>query len=395
MLLTDIQLYTDCWENKFCVIIPSYNNATKIEAVINEVLLQTNNVIVINDGATDNTAQLLAHYKNIKVISYPQNKGKGYAVKKGFKKAIELGYEYAITIDSDGQHCAEDISKFINACFINQNAIIIGNRSIIKGKISRKSSFANNLSNFWFLVITGIKLDDTQSGFRLYPIKKMQHILTLTRRYEFEIEIMVKASWQNIPIESIPISVIYPPENERISHFRPVVDFIRIGLLNSWLVFLSLTFFRPFAFIKKLNKKYIVDFFNQNLVKTKDNNFKIVGSIMFGVFMGIIPLWGYQLITAIALAYVFRLNKLIVGVAANISITPMIPVIIYLSYLTGGIVLGTDISKLPFNAGLSVELFTTNIKQYLIGSFVLASFVSSLIGTFFYILLLFVRKEHR
>jgi len=116
---------------------------------------------------------------------------------------------------------------------------------------------------------------------------------------------------------------------------------------------------------------------------------------MFGVFMGIIPLWGYQLITAIALAYVFRLNKLIVGVAANISITPMIPVIIYLSYLTGGIVLGTDISKLPFNAGLSVELFTTNIKQYLIGSFVLASFVSSLIGTFFYILLLFVRKEHR
>jgi len=393
--LTDIQLYTDCWENKFCVIIPSYNNATKIEAVINDVLLQTNNVIVINDGATDNTAQLLAHYKNIKVISYPQNKGKGYAVKKGFKKAIELGYEYAITIDSDGQHCAEDISKFINACFINQNAIIIGNRSIIKGKISRKSSFANNLSNFWFLVITGIKLDDTQSGFRLYPIKKMQHILTLTRRYEFEIEIMVKASWQNIPIESIPISVIYPPENERISHFRPVVDFIRIGLLNSWLVFLSLTFFRPFAFIKKLNKKYIVDFFNQNLVKTKDNNFKIVGSIMFGVFMGIIPLWGYQLITAIALAYVFRLNKLIVGVAANISITPMIPVIIYLSYLTGGIVLGTDISKLPFNAGLSVELFTTNIKQYLIGSFVLASFVSSLIGTFFYILLLFVRKEHR
>ncbi|NCO55082.1 MAG: DUF2062 domain-containing protein [Bacteroidetes bacterium] len=393
--MTDIQLYTDCWENKFCVIIPSYNNATKIEAVINDVLLQTNNVIVINDGATDNTAQLLAHYKNIKVISYPQNKGKGYAVKKGFKKAIELGYEYAITIDSDGQHCAEDISKFINACFINQNAIIIGNRSIIKGKISRKSSFANNLSNFWFLVITGIKLDDTQSGFRLYPIKKMQHILTLTRRYEFEIEIMVKASWQNIPIESIPISVIYPPENERISHFRPVVDFIRIGLLNSWLVFLSLTFFRPFAFIKKLNKKYIVDFFNQNLVKTKDNNFKIVGSIMFGVFMGIIPLWGYQLITAIALAYVFRLNKLIVGVAANISITPMIPVIIYLSYLTGGIVLGTDISKLPFNAGLSVELFTTNIKQYLIGSFVLASFVSSLIGTFFYILLLFVRKEHR
>lgn len=393
--MADIQSHISSLEENFCVIIPTYNNASKIEAVIKEVLLQTKNVIVVNDGATDNTLQLLEKFKNIEIISYPQNKGKGYAIKKGFKKAIELGFANAITIDSDGQHCAEDIPKFIEANKQKKDSIIIGTRSIIKGKISRKSSFANNISNFWFLVITGIKLDDTQSGFRLYPIKVMKHILTLTRRYEFEIEIMVKASWQNIPIESIPISVIYPPEKERITHFRPVVDFVRISLLNSWLVFLSLTFFKPFAFIKKINRKNIVDFFNQNLVKTNDNNFKIVGSIMFGVFMGIIPLWGYQLITAIALAYVFKLNKLIVGVAANISITPMIPVIIYLSYLTGGIVMGTDISQLPFNAGFSLDLFTLNIKQYLVGSFVLASIASSLIGTFFYILLLFVRKDHR
>ncbi len=392
--MTELQQHTS-WQDKFCVIIPTYNNGSKIEAVIKDVLLQTNNVIVVNDGATDRTSQILNNFKNINIISYSKNKGKGYAIKKGFKKALELGYEYAITIDSDGQHSANEIPQFIDACFKNKDAIIVGTRSIVDGNIPRKSSFANSLSNFWFLVITGIKLDDTQSGYRLYPIKKMQHIKLLTRRYEFEIEVMVKASWHNIPIESIPISVIYPPVNERITHFRPFVDFVRISLLNSWLVFLSLTFYRPFSFIKKLNKKNIADFFNQNLVKTRDNNYKIVGSIMFGVFMGIIPLWGYQLITAIALAYVFKLNKLIVGVAANISITPMIPVIIYLSYLTGGLVMGTDISKLPFNAGLSIYLFTLNIKQYLVGSFVLASLASSFIGIFFYILLLFIRKDHR
>jgi len=204
---------------------------------------------------------------------------------------------------------------------------------------------------------------------------------------------MVKASWHHIPITSIPVEVIYPPENERISHYRPFVDFVRISLLNSWLVFISLTFYRPLDFIRKLNRKNINEFFIQNLIKTKDNNFKIVGSIMFGVFMGIIPIWGYQLITAIALAHIFKLNKLIVGVSANISITPMIPVIIYLSYLTGGLVLGTDISKLPFNAGFSVNLFTDNIKQYFVGSFVFASAASSLIGLFFYIMLLIVRKK--
>lgn len=390
--MTDKQAYLNP-EDRYCVIIPTYNNASKIEEVIEGVLKQTPNIIVVNDGATDSTFSVLAKYQNITTISYPNNKGKGYAIKKGFKKAIELGFNYAITIDSDGQHDANEIPKFVEAHKTNKEAIIIGARKIINGNVPRKNSFANNFSNFWFLVITGIKLDDTQSGFRLYPLNKMRKIRLLTRRYEFEIEVMVKASWKNIPIDSIPISVFYPPTEERITHFRPFIDFFRIGLLNSWLVFLSLAFYRPFAILKKLNRKNIAEFFDQNLIRTKDSNAKIVLSIMFGVYMGIIPLWGYQLISAIALAHMFKLNKLIVGVAANISITPMIPVIIYLSYLTGGIAMGTDISTLPFNAGFSLDLFALNIEQYLIGSVLLASGVSALFGLFFYILLLILRRK--
>lgn len=390
--MTDNQIYIEHLE-KTCIIIPTYNNASKINEVIDNVFNYCKNIIVVNDGSTDNSENILNEYHNIHIITYPINKGKGYAIKKGFKKALELNFDYVITIDSDGQHNPANITDFINKNIESDNSLIIGSRNIVKGKISKKSSFANNLSNFWFYVTTGIKLDDTQSGYRLYPINKMRHFNLLTRRYEFELEVMVKASWHHIPITSIPVEVIYPPENERISHYRPFVDFVRISLLNSWLVFISLTFYRPLDFIRKLNRKNINEFFIQNLIKTKDNNFKIVGSIMFGVFMGIIPIWGYQLITAIALAHIFKLNKLIVGVSANISITPMIPVIIYLSYLTGGLVLGTDISKLPFNAGFSVNLFTDNIKQYFVGSFVFASAASSLIGLFFYIMLLIVRKK--
>jgi glycosyltransferase involved in cell wall biosynthesis len=390
--LSENQSYSISKE-KYCVIIPTYNNASKIEAVIEDVLKETQNIIVVNDGATDDTALILEKYKTLTIISYTKNKGKGFAIKKGFKKAIELGFDYAITIDSDGQHIASEIPNFVTAHNKNKDAIIIGARTTINGNVPRKNSFANKFSNFWFLVITGIKLDDTQSGFRLYPLNKMRKIRLLTRRYEFEIEVMVKASWKNIPIESIPISVIYPPTEERITHFRPVADFFRISLLNSWLVFLSLAFYRPFAILKKLNRKNIAEFFDQNLIRTKDSNAKIILSIMFGVYMGIIPLWGYQLISAIALAHVFKLNKLIVGVAANISITPMIPIIIYLSYLTGGIVMGTDISTLPFNAGFSLDLFTLNIEQYLLGSVILASGVSALFGLFFYILLLVLRRN--
>ena len=392
IILIEQQAYSFKKE-KFCVIIPTYNNASKIEAVVEGVLQQTRNIIIVNDGSTDSTASILEQYKNITIVSYPKNRGKGFALKTGFNKALEAGFEYAITIDSDGQHNAGEIPNFVAAHKQNKDALIIGVRKTIEGNVPRKNSFANRFSNFWFLVITGIKLDDTQSGYRLYPINKLQHIKLRTSRYEFELEVMVKASWKNLPIESIPISVIYPPGNKRITHFRPFIDFFRIGLLNSWLVFFSLTFYRPFAFIKKLNGKNIGEFFNKNIIQTKDSNSKIVLSIMLGVFMGILPIWGYQLITAIALAYLFKLNKLIVGVAANISITPMIPVIIYLSYVTGGIAMGNNITGIPINSGYNTDLLTSNTEQYLIGSIVLATFAAIFFGLFFYVLLLIIRKR--
>lgn len=249
--LTQQQLYSDSGE-KFCVIIPTYNNASKIEDVIKGVLKQTKNIIVVNDGSTDNTKIIIEKFKEIVIVSYSKNKGKGYAIKHGFKKALELGFNSAITIDSDGQHLASDMPEFISAYNKNKNAIIIGARTTINGSVPRKNSFANKFSNFWFLIISGIRMPDTQSGFRLYPINKMQNIKYVSSRYEFEIEVMAKASWRGIPIISIPISVIYPPENERITHFRPFIDFFRISLLNSWLVFLGLAVYRPLNITKKL-----------------------------------------------------------------------------------------------------------------------------------------------
>jgi glycosyltransferase involved in cell wall biosynthesis len=253
--LIDQQIYSDS-EEKFCVIIPTFNNASKIEEVINGVLNHIKNIIVVNDGTTDNTEIILDKFKKIVVVSYSKNKGKGYALKQGFKKALELGYNYAITIDSDGQHSASEIPEFIKTCNNHKDALIIGARTTINGNVPRKNSFANKFSNFWVFIITGIKLIDTQSGFRLYPLNKMQNIKFVSRRYEFELEVLAKASWRNIPIISIPISVFYPPNNERITHFRPFIDFLRISLLNSWLVFLGLAIYRPLNITKSLFRKF-------------------------------------------------------------------------------------------------------------------------------------------
>ena len=98
-----------------CTIIPTYNNAGTIERVVRETLEQCDDVIVVNDGSTDETTTILHAIDGITLIEYAQNKGKGHALRCAFKKAIEMGFSYSITLDADGQHYPEDISKFLQA----------------------------------------------------------------------------------------------------------------------------------------------------------------------------------------------------------------------------------------------------------------------------------------
>ena len=226
---------------KVCVLIPTYNNERTLKRVIEGVLQYTTHVIVINDGSTDATTQILKNYLQLEQIHVPQNKGKGNALRVGFKKATALGYHYTITIDSDGQHYPEDIPVFIDALekAENKNLLLIGARNMSQEGVPGKSSFGNKFSNFWFWLETGTKLTDTQSGFRLYPLKTLEKLKFYTNKFEFEIEVIVKAAWKDVEVKNVPIEVLYDA-NERVSHFRPFKDFTRISILNTCLVFLTI-----------------------------------------------------------------------------------------------------------------------------------------------------------
>ena len=118
-----------------------------------------------------------------------------------------------------------------------------------------KSSFGNKFSNFWFNLETDIKLPDTQSGYRVYPVKAMENINFFTRKFEFEIEVIVRAAWAGIDVMAIPVKVYYPPAGERVSHFRPFNDFTRISILNTVLVFLTFFWIKPRNFYRSIKKK--------------------------------------------------------------------------------------------------------------------------------------------
>ncbi len=363
---------------KVCVIIPTYNNATTIERVILDVLKYTQNVIVVNDGSTDGTQNIIENIGAIVLETYMPNAGKGMALRCGFKRAVALGYNYAITIDSDGQHFAKDLPVFIEALRLNGSALIMGARNMnTADNVPAKSSFGNKFSNFWYKVETGIALPDTQTGYRLYPLESIRKMKFFTRKYEFEIEVIVRLAWTGVKVVSIPISVYYPPKEERISHFRPFKDFGRISIVNTVLVSICFFYIWPRNFFRKLflNENWKTDL-KKMLLKPGESHVKKASAIAFGGFMGIVPIWGFQLLVGIFLSHLFKLNKALFVLAAHISIAPMVPVIVFLSYKMGKPIMGDRAVDISLTQQLTLSKLGQNVEQYIYGSFFLAIVVA-------------------
>lgn len=364
-------------EKKICILIPTYNNEKTLKRVIDGVLDYTESIIVVNDGSTDSTPQILAQYPQLTVISLPDNKGKGNGLKTGFRKAKELGYHYAITIDSDGQHYADDIAVFVEALLREkEDVLLIGNRNMEQDGIPKKSSFGNRFSNFWFWFETGIKLDDTQSGYRLYPLLKIPKKY-FTPKFEFEIEIIVRTAWRHVPVKNVPIKVLYDPA-ERVSHFRPFKDFTRISILNTILVVITLLYIIPRNFVNNFKKKSFKRFIKEDVLESDGSNRTKAFSIALGVFIGFSPFWGFHTLLVISLSVLFKLNKVLAFVASNVSLPPFIPFIIAASLFLGSPFVHGDSNVL--SSEINFDLIKNNLLQYVIGSAILATSMSALCG---------------
>jgi glycosyltransferase involved in cell wall biosynthesis len=380
---------------KVCILVPTFNNAKTLGTLLSDLQVFGAYIIVVNDGSTDGTENILSQFPGIHSISYLKNRGKGYALRKGFQSAVEQRYEYVISIDSDGQHFAKDLPAFLSALDENPESLIIGARNMDQSTVPGKSSFGHRFSNFWYRVETGIELPDTQSGFRLYPVARLQPMTFLTNRFEFEIEVIVRAAWKGIPVIPVPVSVYYAPQEERVSHFRPFTDFTRISILNTFLVIISFLYIKPRDLLRRLFlKKKWKEVFVDELFDPAQSDLRKSVSVGFGMFMGIIPIWGFQLIVAVFLALLLKLNKGLVILFANISIPPMIPVIIYLSYRFGAFWMTDMVSPVSLVKSMSLSAIRYNFKQYLIGSISLAVVAGLAAGLISFILLrLFSRKK--
>lgn len=354
------------------MLLPTYNNAQTLAAVIDGLLQYTTRIIVVNDGATDITPAILEAYPQLRVISYTPNRGKGMALRKGLRAAADAGFDYAISIDSDGQHYPSDLVVFLDAIEETPGALLVGARNMSVDNVPTKSSFGNKFSNFWYWVNTGIKLPDTQSGYRLYPVQRIGRKRYFTRKYEFEIEVLVRAAWSGVAVRAVPVSVYYPPAGTRISHFRPFRDFSRISVLNTVLVSVALLWVKPRDLTRSLlSVAGWKQLWRSMFLQPGETNMRKASSVGFGVFMGIVPVWGFQLAIGISAAFLLRLNKALFLIAANISIFPLTPLWIVGSLVTGKWLLGDPV-QVPRLDEVTIEKVSRDGLAFFYGGTVLA-----------------------
>jgi glycosyltransferase involved in cell wall biosynthesis len=224
---------------QICVVVPVYNHALTLSAVVRGAQAQFP-VIAVNDGSTDDTANVLAREPGITIVTLDPNRGKGAALRAGFAKAGELGFTHAITIDADGQHPTSALGDFAAACRRQPAALIIGVRDFKEARAPMERRATNALSNLCFHVETGVPLGDTQCGYRCYPLAAVNALSVKSERYAFELEIMVKAAWAGIPLLAQPVAVDYAAPTSRLSHFDPWRDLTRISCLHGRLLLLAI-----------------------------------------------------------------------------------------------------------------------------------------------------------
>lgn len=243
-------------ENEVCAVIPTYQNAKPLLKVVADVHRVVDTVFVVDDGSNDGTAALLdkatGSKRPEKVLTHQKNCGKGAALKTGLTYARQQGFRYAVTVDADGQHRADDIPALLKAVEEEPDALAIGSRGLQHENMPAKSTFANRFSNFWFALQTLQRLPDTQSGLRVYPLQRLHGLRWMSARYEAELTLLVFSAWAGVKLLPVPVSVYYPPRDQRVTHFRPGRDFTRISVLNTLLCFLMVVYGWPRIFCRQI-----------------------------------------------------------------------------------------------------------------------------------------------
>ncbi|MCD4742254.1 MAG: DUF2062 domain-containing protein [Desulfobacteraceae bacterium] len=360
-------------KDRIWCVIPVYNNSGTVKNIVEQCSNYINNILVIDDGSNDTDIIELLKDTNASIIQHEKNKGKGSAILTALDFIKKTDALAMITIDADGQHLPSDIPKFIDAINNDPDSLHIGIRDFNQKSIPGSSRFGRKFSNMWFKIETGKDCKDTQSGFRAYPVKLISQLKLYGSFFDFEIEIITRASWAQIPLKEINISVIYDSPEKRISHFNKIKDNIRISLMHTRLVGRRLL---PVPHKKLIDKDinrpdlslvlHPIKFF-KILLKENATPMGLALSASVGTIFAVLPLIGLHSIVIIYVTARLHLNKIM---ALSIQIIYSPPFVPFVCIETGHYILnGCFITE--FNFSDLMANWQIYFLDWLVGSLVL------------------------
>ncbi|MBM3255821.1 MAG: glycosyltransferase family 2 protein [Candidatus Omnitrophica bacterium] len=220
---------------KACVVIPTYNEAKTIAGLIEQLRKQGLDVLVVDDGSSDNTYNL-ARQAGSAVLRNQNNQGKGASLVKGFNYALSHGYDVVITMDGDGQHLPADIPYFIRMAEDSKSGLIIGNRMLKTQRMPRLRLLTNMFMSWVISKVAGQGIPDTQCGFRLLKKEVIEKLSLGTSKYETESEIIIQTSRLGFKIESMPVKTVYAGEKSQINPFIDTLRFFKFILRELWTI---------------------------------------------------------------------------------------------------------------------------------------------------------------
>jgi len=209
------------------VLIPAYNCAATIADVVTGARHYVDRVLVVDDGSTDGTAERAA-VAGADVLHQGHNTGKGAALRAGLTWWAARGAEQVLAMDGDGQHLADQIPVMLEASARAPHALIIGARQLDPAAVQPLRQFGNRFANRWVEIATGLALEDTQSGFRVYPLPETLALDSRATHFAYETEVLIRAARGGLLVLTVPVRAYNPPPAERVSHYRPFVDTVRI-----------------------------------------------------------------------------------------------------------------------------------------------------------------------
>jgi glycosyltransferase involved in cell wall biosynthesis len=374
-------------------LIPVFNHARTLRAVTEGCLRQGLPVLVVDDGSTDPGLEAVAGLP-VQCLRLDRNRGKGAAILAGAAWARAEGFQAILTLDADGQHDPADAPRLLEAGRERWPAIVVGARRMETDHVPFSSRFGRAFSNFWVRLECGRSLSDTQSGYRLYPLEHLVGGRFLTRRYTFEVEVLVRGAWAGLELLSTPVGVYYPPGGQRVSHFRKFRDNLRLSLLHSWLTCRSLlpwphrrlftprapeqegiSLWRPLAFFRRLSQEHT-------------GAGELAAAAALGIFLGALPIIPFGIAAILYASHRLKLNKLAAVGASNLCCAPFVP---FLCIQAGHLLLHGRLWT-DFHRQALLHQIHLRLGEWLLGSLLLGPALGGLGATFTYALVRLLRR---